>query len=152
VTQRNEDLITTLAQELRAFVRSTRAEAMAERLHPGLSFAAFTLLLHIEAEEQSRASELAKTYDRDRSTISRQLTELESAGLIERIRDPEDGRAQVLRVSEQGRRRLAEIRSTSMQGLRALFSTWPEEDMAMFAGLLHRFNTQVQQLRRTARA
>src|SRR5699024_6708249 len=45
-----------------------------------------------------RTSQLAEALGNDASTISRRLTWLESRGLIERLPDPSDGRASIVRL------------------------------------------------------
>ena len=60
-----------------------RAELSAE-VHPGLSLTAYTVLTQIQAAPGTRACDLADLFGLDKSTVSRQINELQAAGLIGR--------------------------------------------------------------------
>ena len=62
----------------------------------------------------SRSSALAAAIHSDPSTVSRQIAAMVRDGLVERMADPEDGRASVVQA-------------------------WPPEDVDRFLGLLERF-------------
>ena len=74
--------VTHLYQGLATLMRR-RAELSAE-VHPGLSLPAYTVLTQIQAVPGTRARDLADLFGLDKSTISRQINELQAAGLIGR--------------------------------------------------------------------
>lgn len=76
-----------------------------------------------------------------KATITRQLKPLEALGLIERLPDPADGRAHLVALTEEGRRRMLQARAARSQRLRARLGAWPREDVHTLATLLARFNT-----------
>ena len=114
------------------------------RLHPELSLVSYTLLGHLEESAGSRATDLAARYALDKSTVSRQVTALERAGLIERRQEPDDHRVQVLHLTEAGRRILAQVTDSRRAAFRERLVDWPEEDLARFAGYLVRYNAWVR--------
>ena len=67
---------------------------------------------------------------------------LEDLGLIERRADPADGRAHLLALTGEGRRRLDIVRSARREHFYARLGTWPEADVRTLAELLARLNDQ----------
>ncbi|MFE7033319.1 MarR family winged helix-turn-helix transcriptional regulator [Streptomyces sp. NPDC057621] len=130
--------IETIHHEMTAFAR--RARASAGRLHPELSLVSYTLLGHLEERGGCRATDLAAHYALDKSTVSRQVSALEGAGLIERRSDPQDQRVQVLHLTAAGTEILAQVTASRRVAFRERLSGWPEEDLRRFAGYLQRYN------------
>jgi len=74
---------------------------------------AHTMLFpHIDLEG-TRLTELARRVDISKQAVGQLVNELESHGLLERIPDPSDGRARLIRFSEKGR-------SSLLEGLKVL--------------------------------
>lgn len=134
-----ERSVETIHRELTAFAR--RARASAGRMHPELSLVSYTLLGHLEDSGGCRATDLAAHYALDKSTVSRQVTALERAGLIERRLAAEDHRVQELRLTEAGTRILAQVTERRREAFRDRLADWPGEDLARFADYLARYNT-----------
>jgi DNA-binding MarR family transcriptional regulator len=109
-------------------------------MHPELSLVSYTLLGHLEDSGGCRATDLAAHYALDKSTVSRQVTALKRAGLIERRLAAEDHRVQVLHLTEAGTRILAQVTDRRRQAFRDRLADWPEEDLARFADYLVRYN------------
>ncbi|GGV63378.1 MULTISPECIES: MarR family winged helix-turn-helix transcriptional regulator [Streptomyces] len=137
-TDAAETAVETIHRELTVFAR--RARASAGRMHPELSLVSYTLLGHLEESGGCRATDLAQHYVLDKSTISRQVTALERAGLIERRLDPEDHRVQVLQLTDAGRRILAQVTESRRAAFQERLADWPAEDLSRFAGYLTRYN------------
>ena len=83
----------------------------APRQHPAVDTAAYPVLFTLAAEPQ-RVSGLAELVHSDVSTVSRQVSTLAAHGLLEKVSDPEDGRAQVVRLSTEGEALVARIQHT----------------------------------------
>ena len=81
------------------------------------------LFPHIELGG-TRATEIARRAGISKQAVGRLLEDLEGWGVIERLPDPEDGRAQIVRWSAEGRRGLLEglalLRAQEEQLCRAL--------------------------------
>ncbi|MEW2625877.1 MarR family winged helix-turn-helix transcriptional regulator [Streptomyces sp. NPDC048106] len=121
-------------------VFARRARASAGRMHPELSLVSYTLLGHLEESGGCRATDLAAHYALDKSTVSRQVSALQRAGLIERRPDPADHRVQVLRLTEAGQEILAQVTRRRRAAFRERLAEWPPEDLIRFADYLERYN------------
>ncbi|GAB2838592.1 hypothetical protein GCM10022221_42540 [Actinocorallia aurea] len=130
----------TIEREMTAFAR--RARASAAWLHPELSLVSFTLLARLEDEEGCRVVDLAAHYRLDKSTVSRQVAGLEREGLLERRPDPADHRAQVLHLTDEGRRMLAGASARRHALIAERLEGWPREDLVRFAAYITAFNAR----------
>ncbi|WSW28936.1 MarR family winged helix-turn-helix transcriptional regulator [Streptomyces sp. NBC_01003] len=138
-----ETAVETIQREMTSFAR--RARAMAGRMHPELSLVSYTLLSHLDEQGGCRATDLATHYALDKSTVSRQVSALERAGLVMRRVDPDDHRVQVLHPTEAGADILAQVTVSRRQAFQERVGDWPEEDLVRFADYLLRYNAQVRE-------
>lgn len=131
-----------LEQELAVLLRRARGISgqLARDLHPDLEPGAYGLLLRVKAVGGARATDLAAFLGIGKPTISRQLATLERLGLVERSRDAEDARAQLVVLTEQGAAQVERVRALRRSHVRELMSSWSDEDVTLLADLLHRFN------------
>ncbi|GAB2978262.1 MarR family winged helix-turn-helix transcriptional regulator [Amycolatopsis acidiphila] len=111
-----------------------------QRGEPGLHPAAAMLLSDLALNGESRPSELAKRKMVDVSVISRQIAQLVASGLVERRPAPEDGRAALVRVSEQGETELKRWRESYLELVRTALSDWTEEEVAALTTRLASMN------------
>jgi DNA-binding MarR family transcriptional regulator len=86
-----------------------------------------------------RLSELAGTIEVDASTASRLVRTLETAGLVDRAPDPDDGRASRIVLTEAGNARLDEFHSRRKELLTRAMRDWKKSDKETFATLMSRF-------------
>lgn len=117
-----------------------------QRGEPGLHPAAAMLLSDLALNGESRPSELAKRKMVDVSVISRQIAQLAAAGLVERRPAPEDGRAALVSVSEQGRTELKRWRENHLELVRTALSEWTEDEVTALTTRLESMN---EAMRRT---
>ena len=131
-----------LEREVALLLRRARAiqGRLAGELHSGLDGAAYGLLVLLDDAGPLRASDVVVRLGLDKSTVSRQVASLVEAGLVDRVADPDDGRAQVLSTSEEGHRRLSEIRDARRARWEADLSDWSTDDVAALGTLLGRLN------------
>jgi DNA-binding MarR family transcriptional regulator len=131
-----------LEREIALLLRRSRAISarLAAELHPDLDGAAYGLLALLQDTGPLRASDLVARLGLDKSTVSRQLAKLVDLGLVERVADPDDGRAQVLSPSAEGSARLTRIREVRRSRWEADMADWPAEDVAALGQLLGRLN------------
>lgn len=135
--------------ELTRFVRRIRSRALRTlgEIHPKLDYGNFTFLLAIcEAPEGIRGSELAEDLGVHKSTASRAASTLEKLGLITRIPDPDDGRAQLLVGMPETQRLLVEYRRRAHERLNEIFTDWEPDEVAAFARSLMRLNEGAERL------
>lgn len=97
-------------------------------LHP----AAVALLAALTRRGESRVSELAQLQMVDTSVVSRQVAQLQKAGLVERRACQEDGRAQLISATAQGLAMLDGWRQAQITLVQEALATWSEEDVRAF--------------------
>jgi len=134
-----EEALHELEREFAALFARVRRMCLeyAARLAPGLSPGAYKMFSVIVAAERMRASDLSERMLVDKSLVSRMLRELEGHELIDRVPDPDDGRASFIVATESGRRRLEAVRATDDQRLRRNLTEWDVDDIRNLAHLLH---------------
>lgn len=129
--------IDVIQRELTAFAR--RARTKASQTHPGLTLVAHSMLDLIRERDGCRVADLAAHFLLDKSTVSRQVGDLERLGLLERQPDPDDRRGQVLRPTANGLTVLREAEESRRRAFTERFTDWPDEDVARFADYLARY-------------
>ena len=85
-------------------------------------------LATIERHGPLSPSELAERERIKRPTATRILRHLEAAGLVERVRDPEDGRASILSATPEARELLKRLRERKTAYLATRLSKLDDED------------------------
>ncbi|WP_116050128.1 MarR family winged helix-turn-helix transcriptional regulator [Amycolatopsis palatopharyngis] len=106
--------------------------------------AAAALLAELHRCGEIRPSELARRRMIDLSVVSRQITQLTGAGLVERRPAPEDGRAALVRVSERGEQELARWRRLHLDLFRRALDGWAEQDVRALAERLGAVNADLR--------
>jgi DNA-binding MarR family transcriptional regulator len=106
--------------------------------------AAFLLLNRLGWTGPVGVKALAQAMGIDSSTVTRQVAPLVDGGLVERVPNPDDGRAVLLELSDLGRARLEEVRLSRQELMRMLMDGWPEADQQAFVTLLTRFNRSIE--------
>jgi DNA-binding MarR family transcriptional regulator len=109
--------------------------------------AAFLLLNRLDWAGPVGVKALALAMGIDSSTVTRQVQPLVDAGLVERVPNPDDGRAVLLELSPLGRRRLEEVRASRQEMMRQVLADWSDEDQESFCELLTRFNLSMSAFR-----
>lgn len=112
----------------------------AREVHPDLVPSSYLMLGHIRDHGPLRASELSSTFDIDKGAISRQVQHLIDLELLDRAPDPDDGRATLLSVSPEGRRRLEAVASERSAMLAARLQDWAPADIEQVVVSLRRYN------------
>jgi DNA-binding MarR family transcriptional regulator len=143
--ERSEEMVAAIEQELSALFRRSRSASLrlARRVHPEMDAAGYALISQIELGAGVRASDVAQVLGLDKSTVSRGITQLENLGLIERVGDPDDGRARLLRLTTTGAERYEAMRTQRQTEFRAILDRWNPTDLADLARLLARLNTDL---------
>ncbi|MGW7679825.1 MarR family winged helix-turn-helix transcriptional regulator [Kribbella sp. NPDC054772] len=158
--ERSEELVAAVEQELSALFRRSRSASLrlARRVHPDMDAAGYALISQIELGTSAgsgtgtggtgsgagvRASDVAHVLGLDKSTVSRGITQLENLGLIERVGDPDDGRARLLRLTTTGAERYEAMRTQRQTEFRAILDRWTPTDLADLSRLLTRLNTDL---------
>ena len=109
--------------------------------------AAFLLLHRLDRSDPVGVKALAGAMGIDSSTVTRQVAPLVETGLVDRVPNPDDGRAVLLELSPLGRERLEEVRASRQEMIHRLLGDWPDQDQQQFCELLTRFNQAMQGFR-----
>ncbi len=117
-----------------------RSRDVADDLHPGLSVVDYTLLTQIDVTPGTRAADLAAHFCLDKSTLSRQLDQLISAGLLARGGEQPGRRGYALTLTAAGRQRLDAAGHAVRDRMAERLTDWNDRDIAAFAELVTRFN------------
>ncbi|MEU7632725.1 MarR family transcriptional regulator [Nocardia sp. NPDC049220] len=105
----------------------------------------------LEARGPCRQVDLAVDLCISPSTLSRHVAELVSSGDIARDADPSDGRATLIRITDEGRDLLRRIRVSRAQGLRAVLADWSEDEAEQAAMVVQKLrNSLAAAVQRTA--
>ena len=102
----HEELAPRLRWSITRLARRLRQEAGTD-----LGPSQVAALATIERHGPLSPSELAESERIKRPTATRILRHLEEAGLVERVRDPEDGRGSILSATTAGRTHLKRLRA-----------------------------------------
>lgn len=124
-----------LIMRFRVFMRRA-----AETVSPGLAVGTYSVLSAISRQGGVTLSCLAEHLVADKASVSRAVRELETLALIARTPDPNDGRSQLLRVSELGAERLSAARLPEENRLVLALANWSVGDVERLAVLLHALN------------
>jgi len=89
-----------------------------------ISLSWYDVLLELNAapERRMRMQELGVKAVLSRTRVSRIVTELEAAGLVERVADPDDGRAILAAITRTGRVALRRARPVYLAGIAQHFT------------------------------
>jgi DNA-binding MarR family transcriptional regulator len=138
-----------IGRELGTLIRGAKElhYLLADRGQPVVDPPGFMLLSRIAENGPMRLSALAGCVFLDVSTISRQVQDLEHSGWVARERDPQDGRASLLRLTPAGEAVLETGRDTRRRALRQLLVDWTDEQCQTFAEQLGRFNEAIAAFR-----
>jgi DNA-binding MarR family transcriptional regulator len=130
-----EDAISTLSRTLHLIVRNA-----ATAVDPSLQPVGYRVLRTIQRCGTVQSSAAADMLVVDRSVISRQVRQLEALGLVESRTDPDDGRARILALTEEGTRRMRSVNPTNRTIMHGLLSSWSAEELESFAAQVERLN------------
>ena len=111
------------------------ARSVAPRVHAGVDPAAYPVLF-VLAGGPERVSNVADLIHSDVSTVSRQVTHLVKHGLLTKDVDPEDGRAQVVSLTAEGRDVIHTIHTKRAAWFQQMLTDWESEDVDTFCAQL----------------
>ena len=98
----------------------------------------------LRSREAMRPSELAAQLALDNSTVSRQLQRLEAQGLVERTNDPADARAQLIRLTGDGRHMLDIVSSARRGMIASAVAHWEVQDQECILRLISQLTNELE--------
>ena len=116
----------------------------AREVHPDLQRASYLMLSYLSQHGPLRPSELVEIFDVDKAAVSRQLQHLVDLGLVDRVRDPADGRASLVSASPAATARLQEVSESRREWLADRLGDWSAEELDTLAVSLARYNAALE--------
>ena len=123
-----------LAESARAHLSAMRA-AVGDLPHGPRGFEALCGAAEPNARNQA---ELAKHLGLDRTVMVYLIDDLEAAGLVERVADPNDRRSKLIRATAEGRARLCELRKVTAAAEADLLADFSPAEAELLRSLLQR--------------
>jgi len=143
--QKNLLRIEAAMVELGRMTRSGRADRLrCERAGVEVTGAAQRLIYYLMENGPLRLSELARRTETDPGILTRQVNVIERQGLVERLPDPTDRRATLLRMSPRGRRVAQKLREVQDEVLGGQLADWSPGDLERAAALMERLIRDVR--------
>ncbi|MDR1768004.1 MAG: MarR family transcriptional regulator [Propionibacteriaceae bacterium] len=130
-----EDALRDLATNILRVSRLGRSDVF-EGL--GMSRSQYSILVRLMDTGTRRLTALAGEIGLELSAASRQANALWDAGAISRDRDPEDGRAFLLTITDAGREAVEAVRRKQRAWLNKILDGYTSDDMAVAAAILAR--------------
>jgi DNA-binding MarR family transcriptional regulator len=148
-----EDVLGVIETQVAWLMRLGEATRRATGVtHRALDRAAYVILRQLQHNGPMNVSALADALNLDGSTVTRQLTALQQDGLIERRRDPEDGRGTVISATERGLRQVETVRSARRTLYGSVLRDYRPEERQELAEALARFTAALDAHMRTTRS
>lgn len=144
-TAQRVESLRALEHEVGVMLRRIR-RVLAERaraVHPELQSGSYLMLAYLADLGAMRGSMIAEGLCLDKGAVSRQLQHLEEIGLVDRVPDPEDGRATLVSASAEAVRRIGEVASERRAWLDDRLADWTDDELAHFADQLGRYNASL---------
>ena len=132
----------SIEREVGALIRRVR-RVIGERarsVHPELQPSAYLILTYLHEEDDVRSSRLVENFGIDKGAISRQISSLVDLGLVERIPDPEDGRATRIRLTDDAKARIQSVSDRRWGRFDQRLADWSDDELTAFAGTLQHYN------------
>jgi DNA-binding MarR family transcriptional regulator len=126
--------------------RPQRDSALLQEAGVSLDRALFPLLIAVERKGPIGVVELAELVGRDYTTVSRQITKLDSLGLIHRHPSRTDHRVREAVITAKGKQMTSAIDAARQRLAAVLFAKWSKRDLQDLARLMRRFADDLQSL------
>jgi DNA-binding MarR family transcriptional regulator len=134
------DTIGVIELELLKLVRHLETFGRRSSLYLEVDRAGYLALRMLATMGPASTKALAMALNLDASTVTRQVTALESGGFVERRPDPSDRRSSTIVLTAEGRRTMAGVERERRQSIEALIGTWGERDRLTLGRALNRLN------------
>ncbi|GAA4563838.1 hypothetical protein GCM10023176_08600 [Micromonospora coerulea] len=133
-----------LGERINALISATRAlsERSAAHFHPRLQPAAFHIARWLYAFGPARPSEVAEAVGMDRSSTSTLIGKMRSLGLLDSSPAPDDRRSIIVRLSAEGRQRVAATLEERGKEFYTRTQDWSTDDLARLVELLGRLTAE----------
>jgi DNA-binding MarR family transcriptional regulator len=137
------DTIGVIELELLKLVRHLETFGRRSSLYLEVDRAGYLALRMLATMGPASTKALAMALNLDASTVTRQITALESGGFVERRPDPSDRRSSTIVLTAEGRRTMAGVERERRQSVEALIGSWADRDKLTLGRALNRLNVSL---------
>jgi len=141
---RRRPAIAAVETELASLTRHLERVSRRSRTYERLDRSGYLLARTLDGRGPTTIGALATELGLDATTVTRQIATMDAAGLVERSRDPRDGRACLVGLTAEGRRRMAEVRNAREERLAEVLRDWSADDRRMLGEILARLNRAIR--------
>ena len=134
---RGETPTLELVESLMALRRTLRCIEHAGETSGSLGFAALGVLAYIQRHQPTRATDVAQWIGIGPAALSRQVAELEGAGLLVRAPSPTDARAQLISLTPRGAAEIGQAYARRAGLLAGLLKDWDEVEISAAASTVN---------------
>ncbi|SEH02547.1 DNA-binding transcriptional regulator, MarR family [Nonomuraea solani] len=100
----------------------------------------------LDAGEPRRIGMIAESLQVESPHVTRHVAALEQRGLVERVRDPDDGRAWRIALTEAGAEAAVRCRRVTTEWFEGALTGWPEKDKDELARLMGKLSDDLCEL------
>lgn len=115
----------------------------AHTIHPELTPTGYLMLAYLNERGPVRASAVVEAFNLDKGAVSRLVQSLVELELATRERDPDDGRAWVVSLSDEGRQRMHALATARREHLGRRLEDWSDDELDALVATLGRYNTSL---------
>jgi DNA-binding MarR family transcriptional regulator len=134
------DSVALVETEMAVLARVLERLQRRSKIHWQLDRASYLVARTLDATGPVRISHLASMLGLDATTVTRQVATMETAQLVARRADPNDGRVSLIRLSSRGRREVRATKTARRRRVAELLGGWTEEDRRQLGHVLEKFN------------
>jgi DNA-binding MarR family transcriptional regulator len=149
-----DDVLGTIETQVALLMRLGEATRRSTDVKPhrALDRAAYVILRRLQQDGPQNVSALAAALNLDGSTVTRQVTALENDRLIERRRDPRDGRGTVIAATVDGLQQVEAVRKARRSLYGSVLRDYSWEERRDLAATLERFTGALDAHMRASKA
>jgi DNA-binding MarR family transcriptional regulator len=126
--------------ELLKLVRHLETFGRKSSLYQEADRAGYLALRTLDGLGPSCINGLARELHLDSSTVTRQISVLESGGLVNRQVDPNDGRSWLIDLTPRGRKAMRALERGRRQAIDAMLGDWAPEEVHDLARVITQLN------------
>jgi DNA-binding MarR family transcriptional regulator len=126
--------------ELMKLVRHLETFGRKSSLYQEVDRAGYLALRTLDSLGPSCINGLAEELHLDSSTVTRQVSALESGGFVSRQVDPNDGRSWLIDLTPRGRRSMRTVERGRRQAIDSMLGGWQSEELHHLARAIAKLN------------
>jgi DNA-binding MarR family transcriptional regulator len=134
------DVLGTIELELMKLVRHLETFGRRSSLYVRVDRAGYLALRTLEGLGPSSVNALAQALHLDASTVTRQVTVLETAGFVGRHVDPGDRRSSTIALTAEGRRTMRGVEKERRSVIETLLRDWGHDEISDLGRIMTKLN------------